>query len=650
MARTVPGFPVSLAICGGLLAMRTETLPRKLAAILHADVVGFSRLTEQDEDATLRGLRQCFAVFTDLIARHGGRVIGHAGDSVLATFDSTTDALSCAARIQAALAACNDPLPEERRLQFRIGLNLGDVIADRGDVYGDGVNVAARLQGLAEPAGICVSGSVYDAIGQRLPFDYEFLGEQSVKSIVKPVRAYHARLKLGTDLSTLPTPTASSKLKMRPVRLLGAVALTLIVAAIGVAVWRPWVGGPETPGAGAEQPAAALPTIAVLPFVNRSDDPRQEYFADGVSEDLITDLSALSGMVVVARSASFRYKGTKVDPQAVGKQLGADFILEGSVRKAGGFVRITAQLVDARTGLQRWAERYDRQAAGAFSFQDEVTRSIVKAMAVRLTPKEQQQLGRTTTSNFEAYDLFLRGQKLYNERIRESSDAALAAYRRAIELDPGFARAYGALAVAQTMAYRMSWTETPRETSDQALVMARKAVELGPDSPQTYWALGFTHLFRKEYEDAAKAVERSIALAPNYADGYGLLAFINNHLGRADEALRLITKAMALNPHYTYDYPWNLGWAYYTLEQYPKAVEALKLALERNENVELPRLVLAASYVATGQRENAEWEIEQLRVMAPGITLTQVAKTSAIGSPALLKRLLTHLRAAGLPE
>ena len=196
----------------------------------------------------------------------------------------------------------------------------------------------------------------------------------------------------------------------------------------------------------------------------------------------------------------------------------------------------------------------------------------------------------------------------------------------------------------------MSWTETPRETSDQALVMARKAVELGPDSPQTYWALGFTHLFRKEYEDAAKAVERSIALAPNYADGYGLLAFINNHLGRADEALRLITKAMALNPHYTYDYPWNLGWAYYTLEQYPKAVEALKLALERNENVELPRLVLAASYVATGQRENAEWEIEQLRVMAPGITLTQVAKTSAIGSPALLKRLLTHLRAAGLPE
>ena len=200
MARTVPGFPVSLAICGGLLVVRTETLPRKLAAILHADVVGFSRLTEQDEDATLRGLKQCFAVFTDLITRHGGRVIGHAGDSVLATFDSTTDALSCAARIQAALAACNDPLPEERRLRFRIGLNLGDVIADRGSVYGDGVNVAARLQALAEPAGICVSGSVYDAIGQRLPFDYEFLGEQSVKNIAKPVRAYRVRLKSAIDI------------------------------------------------------------------------------------------------------------------------------------------------------------------------------------------------------------------------------------------------------------------------------------------------------------------------------------------------------------------------------------------------------------------------------------------------------------------
>jgi adenylate cyclase len=632
------------------MTMNTDRLPRKLAAILHADVVGFSRLTEQDEDATLRGLKECFSIFTSAIGRYRGRVISHAGDAVLAIFGSALDAMSCAAHIQAALAECNDPLPEERRIRFRIGLNLGDVVADHGDVYGDGVNVAARLQSLAEPAGICISGSVYDAIGQRLPFDCEFLGEQSVKNIAKPVRAYHARLKPGTDLSILPAPATSSWL---PTQLVvpAVVGLILIAAAVGIAVWQSWIGNHTAPRPGASQPGlAALPTVAVLPFVNRSDDPEQDYFAEGVSEDIITDLSGLSGLVVVARSASFRYKGVEVVPQSVGKELGADYLLEGSVRKAGGYLRITAQLVDTHNGTQRWAERYDRQAGGAFAFQDDVTRNIVKAMAIRLTAREEQNLGRIPTANFEAYDQFLQGQKLFFERTLESNKLAQAAYRRAIELDPNFARAYGALAV--TLAYARQWlfTDTTQDTLDRALAMANKAVELDPESPQVYWALGFVHLFRKEYEVAAKAVERSIALAPNYADGYGLLAFINNHLGRADEAVRLVTKAMALNPHYSWDYPWNLGWASYTLKRYPEAVDALKRALERNESVLPPRLYLAASYEALGRHDDARWEIDQVRVINPRITLSEVTKTSAVANPELLNRLLTHLRDAGLPE
>ena len=627
--------------------MNTDRLPRKLAAILHADVVGFSRLTEQDEDATLRGLKECFGIFTGSVGRHHGRIIGRAGDAVLATFGSALDAMSCAAHIQTALAECNEPLPEERKIRFRIGLNLGDVIADHGDVYGDGVNVTARLQSLAEPAGICISGSVYDAIGQRLPFDYEFLGEQSVKNIAKPVRAYHARLKPGTDRSNLPAPTARSWLPTQLVRPVGVAVLILIAVAIGAAIWRPWVGGYTTVSGGG---VATLPTVAVLPFVNRSDDPEQAYFADGVSEDITTGLSALSGLVVVAQSASFRYKGVEVNPQAVGKELGADYLLEGSVRKAGGYIRITAQLVDTHTGTQRWADRYDRQTAGPFAFQDEVTRNIVKAMEIRLTPREEQHLGRTPTANFEAYDLFLQGQQLFHERTRESNVAAQAAYRRAIELDPNFARAYGALAVTLTFFFREFSTDPSRDTLDRALVMAKKAVELDANSPQVYWGLGFVHLFRKEYEDAVKAVERSIALAPNYADGYGLLAFINNHLGRAEDATRLIAKAMALNPHYSFDYPWNLGWANYTLKRYPEAVEALKHALERNENVLLPRLYLAASYEALGKHDDAIWEIDQLRVSYPRLAISEVARTSAVADPELLNRLLTHLRAAGLPE
>jgi adenylate cyclase len=427
--------------------------------------------------------------------------------------------------------------------------------------------------------------------------------------------------------------------------------LILIAAAIGVAIWRPWAGDHTAPRAGVSSSGlAALPTVAVLPFVNRSDDPEQDYFAEGVSEDIITDLSALSGLVVVARSASFRYKGVEVVPQTVGKELGADYLLEGSVRKAGGYLRITAQLVDTHNGTQRWAERYDRQLGGAFAFQDDVTRNIVKAMAIRLTAREEQNLGRVPTANFEAYDQFLQGQKFFLERTQESNKVAQAAYRRAIELDPNFARAYSALAVAQAFAYQGLFTGAPHDTLDRALVMANRAVELDPESPQAYWALGYVHLFRKEYEDAAKAVERSVALAPNYADGYGLLAFINNHLGRADEAVRLITKAMALNPHYSWDYAWNLGWASYTLKRYPEAVNALKLALERNESALPPRLYLAASYEALGRHDDAQWEIDQIRVINPRVSLSEVTKTSAVANPELLNRLLSHLRDAGLPE
>jgi len=616
--------------------MNSAQLPRTLVAVLYADVAGYSRLTEADEEDTHRRLSGYLDHFAHSIGESRGRVVHYAGDAVLATFASAIDALTCAARVQAEFAHRNEPLPEERRVRFRVGLNLGDVIEDRGDVYGDGVNVAARLEALAEPGGICISGSFRDTIGQQLPFDFDYLGEQQVKNITRPVRAYHARLKQGADIAALPRPAAvrPSRPALRQPAIIAALGVVIVAAVVGI--WRPWAAR----DAGAPQANTSnLPRIAVLPFVNRSDDASQEYFADGVTEDIITDLSSLSGLVVIARSASFRYKGQEIVPQTVGKELGATYLLEGSVRRAGGQIRVTAQLVDARDGSETWAARYDRRQADLFALQDEVTHQIVKAMAIQITPREDRQLGRMGTSNFDAYDLLLQGQALYAERTRQSNEAAIAAYRRAIELDPRFARAYSRLGA-----------DDPRKTLDESLAMAQKGVALDPKSPQPLFALGYAHLFRGEHEAAADAAKRAIELAPNYADGYGLLAFIHNHLGRANEAIAYITRAMALNPHYTYEYPWNLGWAYYTLGQYPDAVEALKQALERNPSVELPHMYLAASYMALGQHDEAAWEIEQLRLITPDITLSRAAAHLAGNKPELVNRLLTHLREAGLPE
>jgi len=578
--------------------------------------------------------------------------VHYAGDAILATFDSAVDALLCAAHVQEAFARRNAKLPDERQVRFRIGLNLGDVIEDRGDVYGDGVNVAARLEALAEPGGICISGSFHDAIGARLPFVHDYLGEQQVKNITKPVRAYRACLATGAQLPAVPGATPSARARPRPpwLRPVGAALVVLALAsATGVWYWRTLPPAPDP----AARPAAGtveLPKVAVLPFDNRSDDAKQDYLADGVTEDIVTALSGLSGVVVIARSASSRYKGKQIDPQSVGKELGADYLLDGSVRKHGETIRVTAHLVKTRDGTQPWAERYDSRLADLFALQDDVTRKIVKAMAIRLTPREESRLGRKDAASFDAYDAFLQGQKYFVQRTRESSDAAIAAYRRAIDLDPGFARAYGALAVTLDFAYRSNWTDFPQETLERALVMARRAVELDPDSPQTLWALGYTHLFRHEYEQAADAVRRSIDLAPNYADGYGLLAFVDNHQGQAQEAIELIRKGMALNPHYSFDYPWNLGWAYYTMERYPDAIAALKEAVERNEFIDYPRLILAASYVGQGRIDDGQWEIEQLRIIAPALTLSTIpGRFPAYGS-ANLQRLMTHLREAGLPE
>ena len=629
-----------------------DHLPRKLAAILYADVAGYSRLTGEDEEGTHRLLSAYLDALSQIIEAYGGTVVHYAGDAVLAEFPTVTDALASAAKIQRELGTRNQELPDERKVEFRIGVNLGEIIVDRDDIYGDGVNVAARLESLSEPGGICISEAVRTAVGKKLPLEYEFMGEQQVKNIAEPVRAYHARLRPD---AVLPQPQTTSRRSTgsdrRRLVLSVAIGLLIIAGVTTFGYWNVWMPRQEPVSADREAfPLADKPSIAVLPFDNLSGDPEQEYFADGISEDIITELSRLSNLLVIARNSSFTYKDRTVKAQDVGKELGVSYVLEGSVRKSSDRVRITAQLIDAGNGFHLWAERYDRTLAEVFAVQDDVTRKIVSALSVKLAVQEEEQLARGSTGNFEAYDLLLRGQQYERRRTKEDNALARDTYRRAIELDPRFARAYGAVAISLVFDYRRGWTDSPGQVLDRALELAQKAVTLDRSSPQVYWALGYVYLYKKRYEEALMALEHAVTLAPNYADGYGLLAFINNYLGRSEEAIRLIQKGMQLNPYYTFEYPYNLGLAYYWSGRYSEAVKPLQEAIERNESALMPHLFLAASFIRLGQQDDAEWEIDQVDVLSPGFNRLQVVNTLPFKHRDQLDIFLEDLRKAGLPE
>jgi TolB-like protein/DNA-binding winged helix-turn-helix (wHTH) protein/tetratricopeptide (TPR) repeat protein len=426
---------------------------------------------------------------------------------------------------------------------------------------------------------------------------------------------------------------------------LALAGLVVIVLALR---WESSVAPPEPDSAG-DPPAATL-SIAVLPFESLNDDPQQAYLADGITEDLITDLSRLSGLLVIAANASRVYKDDQTRLQAIGSELNADYLLKGSIRRIGDHIRVNAQLVDTKTGFNRWADRYDGDVAQIFSVQSRMTRSIVAAFGLRITDEESQRLSQASTANLKAYDLFQEGQRHTKTQTRESNAMALAAYRKAIEADPDYGRAYGALAVSLAVAFRRGWTDAPLESLDHALTLARRGVALNGAVPQTHWALGFVHFMRQEFDLAGEAVAQAIAVAPSYADAYGLLALISNYAGQPEKAIEYVTKGMRLNPYYTWDYLYNLGHAYYFLGRYDEAIEALTRAQERNENAMPVRLFLAASYVRAGRQDDAEWEVEQIRVANPDETLSYIAKSIPIGPDQMKKHFLDDLRSAGLKD
>ena len=626
-------------------------MERRLAAILATDMVGYSRLMAADEARTLaRQNAHRKDLIDPRIAEYGGRLVKSTGDGVLVEFPSVVDAVSCAVTIQLAMQEREAAVPQETRIAYRIGINLGDIIIEDDDIYGDGVNIAARLEALAEPGGVCVSRTVVDHVRGKVASDFEDQGEQQVKNIPEPVHVFRVLMQ-----SEAGGKAAVQARRMawwwRPTT--GVAGAALAIAAIGIMVWQPWA--PDVQPASVERMALPLPdkpSIAVLPFDNMSGDVEQDYFADGMTEDLITDLAKISALVIIARNSTFAYKGQSPDVRDVAQQLGVRYVVEGSVRKAGGRIRINAQLIDAETGHHLWAERYDRDAADIFNLQDEIRAQIVTALRVKLTPTEEVRLARQLTNNSEAYDNYIRGLRQESFFTKEGNLNSKRLFEQALELDPTFAAAMGRLATAHTLAAENGWNPAPEESMETARLLAEQAVVLDDNLPQAHWAVARVYS-RKQIFDGDRAIaslRKAIALDPNYADGYAFLANVLVVVGRAEEALGYVETAMRLNPHFPFWYYYTLGASQFMLTRYDVAIESFEKAIERNRAWTPPHEILVAAYGHLGMIDEAEWEMEELRTLGFEPTLANWRSRVRIQDATYLARYFNGLRKAGVLE
>ena len=576
---------------------------RKLAAILSADVVGYSRLMEDDEEATVRTINAYREAMTDLIQRYNGKVVDAKGDNVLAEFPSVVEAARCGVEVQKQLKERNAGLPEHRRMAFRIGINLGDVIEENGIIYGDGVNIAARLESLAEAGGICVSGSVYENIVNKVNLNYEYLGEREVKNIKRSVQVYRV---------LADTPAVSAR----------------------------------------ESEVSELPdkpSIAVLPFVNMSADPDQEYFSDGITEEIITGLSKIPELFVIARNSTFTYKGKSVRVQQVGKELGVRYVLEGSVRKAGDRVRITGQLIDAKTGHHLWAERYDRNLKDIFALQDDITINIMRAMQVELTEGDQAcEWLKRGSENIEAYERGMKGMEYFRRFSPEGNTQARKMFEQGVALDPETPGNYVMLAWTYLFDVYNGWTNAPEKCVEKAAELTGKALALDDSQAEPHALLGNIYLLNKDYEKAVTEGERAAELNPNGADEHVWLAAILTWAGRPEDAIGLIKKAMRLNPVPPNWYTASLGNAYLMANQYGKAVDEFTKTLEASPDFLLAHIGLIGCYSVMGLEQELTEAVEKVLRIDPEFSIDRFAATMPYMDQDVLQSMLTVLRRAGL--
>jgi adenylate cyclase len=638
---------------------RRVGVERKLTAILCADVHGYSRLMGGDEEATLATLTAHRKIIDNLIEQHHGRFVNSAGDSVLAEFASVVEAVNCAVDIQSALKTENAKLPPERRMEFRIGINLGDVMVEGDQIYGDGINVAARLESLADPGGICISGKVHEEIGHKLALSYDNLGAQRVKNIADPVRVFRVLLEPGAAKTTKPQNVQRKYVRRGAFSLAG---LAIIAAAIllvqHVSLKTPRTSASIPP---AQSPALALPdqpSIAVLPFANLSGDPQQEYFSDGITDDLITDLSRLPGLFVIARTSSFTYKDKPAKLQEVGRGLGVRYVLEGSARKTADRVRINVQLVDASTGDQIWTQRYDRQLHDIFALQDEIVQSLAATLHLQLTVLQRGWVLPQRTKNLEAYDDFLRGFESLLNPTPDGLAKGRKMFEKSVELDPGYADAYGALAVSYFLGSIWQFDKDPG-VLDRATESVDKAIALDDSEADAYAVRGWIEGIKDQHDRAVADGKRAVSLDPNSAFGWLALADINDAecvfpagimppdwgTSKPQEVLAHAQNAIRLDPRHPQKYSMPEGVAYNGLGRYADAVEALKRSDQNNPWVHVN---LVYAYSELGRQQDARAEAAEVLRISPGFSLEEVGRMPGNWHGPLGQRYLSDLRKAGL--
>jgi len=629
--------------------MTAQEVKRKLTAILSADVKGYSRLMGADEEGTLGTLTTYREIMAKLIEQHHGRVVNAPGDALLAEFESVVDAVKSAAEIQRELAKRNADLPADRRMEYRIGINLGDVMIDGDSIYGDGVNIAARLESLADAGGICISGTVYDHVKNKLPLGYEYLGEQTVKNIAEPVRVYRILMepeaagKVIGEKRTKPTPW------QRPVTVL---VIILIVIAAAIAIWKFYIRPtPPVELASKEKMAFPLPdkpSIAVLPFTNMSGDPKEEYFSDGITEEIITALSKVPYLFVIARNSTFTYKGKPVKVKQVSEELGVRYVLEGSVRKESDKVRITAQLIDALSGHHLWAERYDRDLKNIFALQDELTKKILTELQVRLSVGEEARVYGKGTDNLEAYIKVLKGREYYWHLDREGNILAKKLFEEAIVLDPKYPAPYWLLGMTHIMDAWFGWGKSKEDSLSYTIELAQKTMSLDNLDSNAHGVLSSAYRLKGQHDKAIAEGKRAVELNPNSADAHVWLAIALNYADRAEEAIPLFEKAIRLNPFAPTLYFLQLGHSYRFLKRYDEAIASYKKALQLSPNNLFAHLNLTDAYIQVGRDQEARIHAAEVLRIEPDFSLERRAKILPYKNQAEKERHINALRKAGL--
>lgn len=584
-------------------------MERRLAAVLAADVAGYSRLMGRDEEGTLGKLKAFRKTLIDpTITQHRGRIVKTTGDGMLVEFASAVDAARCAAEVQRGMMEQNSDVPQDSRIEFRIGIHVGDIIIDDNDIFGDGVNISARLEGLAEPGGICISDDAQRQIRGKVDIAFDDLGPQHLKNIAEPMRAWRARLE-GDATSRAPAKSAEAQRLSPP----------------------------------------SKPSIAVLPFQNMSGDSEQEHFCDGLVEDIITTLSKLAGLRVIARNSSFVYKGRSVDVREAAKQLGVRYVLEGSVRKSGNRIRITAQLIDAQDGAHLWAERYDRAMDDIFAIQDEITLVLATEMQVKLTEGEQARLQYTTTNNVEAWTCWVQGMSHHRRAVtKEAQGQARHFWEKALALDRESAALNAKLGFLHSFDARFGWWDNRETAIDKARSYADRALEIDHRNADAYTASSLILLFQRIHEEAVAAARKAVELAPGSADTAELASHVLAASGYPNEAVELSEKALSLSPNYPAVYLGTLGNAYRLSGRTEQAIAAFQAYHARNLGFGLTDIVII--YQLADQPEKARRTAEQLLVTRPNFTIAEWLKTQfSRRDVAQVEADAAALRAAGLP-